>query len=62
MMKIDLPQGAEDSSSDGFLRDAKNLEYDRYIIKNFLVEEQTKILEDHPRGSSQFINFMVWNP
>lgn len=62
MVKIDHSQGTENSSPCGFLRNPKNFENDRYIIKDFFMEEKAEILEDYTHASSQLKNFMIRNP
>lgn len=61
VMKVDQPQGIEDSPSDFLARNSQNLEDNGHVIEDLLVEEKTEILEDDSHGLPQLINPMVRN-
>jgi hypothetical protein len=58
-MKVDQSQRIEGAPADLFPWDSKNLKDDRDILEDFLLEKQTKVLEDNPHASSDPVYSVV---
>lgn len=61
MVKVDQPQRVENSPTDLFAGHSQNLKRNGHVVKNLLVEEKTKILEDDSHGPAEAVDFVAWN-
>ena len=59
VMKIDHPQCVENTPSDLFAGDSKNLQDDCDILENLFLEEKAEVLKNDPHTSSQSEYSMV---